>query len=389
MKLFKKALAILALAVLSVTTLTACGGNDATAQTQEQSVVVAKINDEPIYKTMLDNQIAQYGMSEYYMNLYYGEDYTSDPEIVEQYNEFKDDVLETIIEAEIFVLKAKQTDGITVTSEEIDNMIAETKAGFASEDEFNTALEQSNLTLDQFRGDIERNLYVKKLVDYYAQNQSTVKDSDVEDYYKANPDSFKTANIYHILVDSEEKAQEVLNKYKSGTSFADLAAEYGTDGTKDNGGALGEIPFDTTQYDEDFMAGAKKLGEGEVSEPVQTQFGWHIIKVDNIQVKPLEEARDEVLAMLKEIEASQMIMNSLEGWKEEFKVERFPETYYTQLTEPKATEDETTNNDATNNTNNNATTNNATDTAVIGGANDTTSIKISDNTNAGNNAVAE
>lgn len=390
MKLFKKALAILMISTMCLTTVTACGNKDTTTQEQQkQSVIVAKVGEVPIYKTDLENQIAQYGMSEYYMTLYYGEDYTSNPEIVDQYNLFKDDVLETLIESEILVLKAKEMDAIKVTSEEINKALEETKASFASEEEFNTALKESNLTLDDLKEDIEKNLYVTKLIEYYAQNETTVTESEADTYYNENPDSFKKATISHILVDSEEKAQEILDKYKAGTSFADLAKEYGTDGTKDNGGSLGEIPYDTTQYDADFMTAAKQLGEGEVSDPVQTQFGWHLIKVDNIQVTPLEEARAEVLSMLQQVEASQVLMEKLETWKTEYKIERFKDNYYTQLTEPKATDEaaNTTDNatDTTNTTTNNAATNQS-DTTVIGGADSKTDIVVSDETTNTNTA---
>lgn len=360
MKLFKKVLAVLMLSVMSLTTVTACGNKDAATQEQQkQSVVVAKVGDVPIYKVDLDNQIAQYGMSDYYMTLYYGEDYTSNPDIVDQYNLFKDDVLGTLIESEILVLKAQEMDSIKVTSEDVNQALEETKAGFASEDEFNTALKESQLTLDDLKEDIEKNLYVTALIEHYAQNETTLTEADADTYYNENPDSFKKATISHIIVDSEEKAQEILDKYNAGTSFADLAKEYGTDGTKDNGGSLGEIQYDTTQYDADFMAAAKQLGEGEVSDPVQTQFGWHLIKVDNIQVTPLEEARAEVLATLQQVEASKLLMEKLEQWKTDYTIERFKDNYYTQLTEPKAT-DETA------------------DTNVIGGANNATNIVVTD-----------
>ena len=118
----------------------------------------------------------------------------------------------------------------------------------------------------------------------------------------------------------------------------DLAAEYGTDGTKDSGGSLGYIPYDTTQYDADFMAGAKILGEGEVSEPVKTQFGWHLIKADGIQKEDVVQSLDEVKDSIKEIiansKAEEELTNNLVEWKKEYDIKIFEENYKTEETTP-------------------------------------------------------
>jgi len=337
MKLFKKGIAILAIMTMSLG-MVACGSSKATtemASKDEKGLIVARVGEVPIYKTALENELARYGMSEQYMSLYYGEDYTSNQEVVDQYNAFKENVIDSLVEAEILVLKAKEMKEISVTEDEINEQLEATKAGFTNEEEFNTALEQSGMTLEDLKDNIEKNLYVTKLIEYYAKNDVKVEDSEVEAYYKENPDSFKSANIYHILVDSEEKANEVLDKYNAGTSFADLAAEYGTDGTASTGGLLGEIPYDTTQYDADFMAGAKALGEGEVSKPVKTQFGWHIIKVDGIKEKSFDEAKEEIRTMLEQTKAEEVLTAKLDEWTKEYEVTRYEDNYKTQLTEAK------------------------------------------------------
>ncbi|MBE6022953.1 MAG: hypothetical protein E7231_06935 [Cellulosilyticum sp.] len=372
MKLFKKGIAILAIMTMSLG-MVACGSSKATtemASKDEKGLIVARVGEVPIYKTALENELARYGMSEQYMGLYYGEDYTSNQEVVDQYNAFKENVIDSLVEAEILVLKAKEMKEISVTEDEINEQLEATKAGFTNEEEFNTALEQSGMTLEDLKDNIEKNLYVTKLIEYYAKNDVKVEDSEVEAYYKENPDSFKSANIYHILVDSEEKANEVLDKYNAGTSFADLAAEYGTDGTASTGGLLGEIPYDTTQYDADFMAGAKALGEGEVSKPVKTQFGWHIIKVDGIKEKSFDEAKEEIRTMLEQTKAEEVLTAKLDEWTKEYEVTRYEDNYKTQLTEAKEETTTATDGSATTentestatSTENTTNTNNTTDT---------------------------
>ena len=88
----------------------------------------------------------------------------------------------------------------------------------------------------------------------------------------------------HILVDSEEKAKELHTKIVAGADFAQLAKENSTDtGSKDQGGVLGY--FGHGQMVPEFEAAAFKLEKGQVSEPVHTNFGWHIIKVDDRRKK--------------------------------------------------------------------------------------------------------
>jgi peptidyl-prolyl cis-trans isomerase C len=89
----------------------------------------------------------------------------------------------------------------------------------------------------------------------------------------------------HILVDNEEKAKELLAKIKAGGDFAALAKENSSDtGSKDNGGLLGY--FGPGQMVPEFEAVAFKMIKGQVSEPVKTKFGWHIIKLEDRRRKP-------------------------------------------------------------------------------------------------------
>lgn len=339
MKLFKKTIAILAIATLSLS-MVACNSQKAGTQSaseQDEANMIAKVGDVPVYKTALDNEMAS---MDYYMQMYYGADYKSNAEVMEQYYAYRDNVVQSLIEAEVLVLKAKQMDEIKVTDDEINAQLEVTKANFTTEDEFNTALEQSGMTLEELKENIEKSLLVTKLIEDYA-SKAEVTDEEISEYYNTNIANYTQgagATISHILVDSEEKANEVLEKYKAGTSFTDLAAEYGTDGTKDVGGSLGYIPYETTQYDADFMAGAKLLGEGEVSEPVKTQFGWHLIKADGIQsqdvVQPLEEVKDSIKVAIANSKAEEEITNNLVEWKKEYDIKIFEENYKTEETTP-------------------------------------------------------
>ncbi len=90
----------------------------------------------------------------------------------------------------------------------------------------------------------------------------------------------------HILVESEDKAKEVLEKINKGDDFTKLAEEYSSDpGSKAQGGKLGY--FSKGQMVKEFEEAAFALKKGEVSKPVKSQFGWHVIKLDDRRTKPL------------------------------------------------------------------------------------------------------
>lgn len=118
----------------------------------------------------------------------------------------------------------------------------------------------------------------------------------------------------HILVDSEAKAKEVLEKINKGEDFAKLAEDYSSDpGSKADGGKLGY--FTKGQMVKEFEDAAFALRKGEVSKPVQSKFGWHIIKVEDRRAKPLpafEEVKEQILSGMTQ-QKGQQVATELRG----------------------------------------------------------------------------
>lgn len=105
----------------------------------------------------------------------------------------------------------------------------------------------------------------------------------------------------HILVETEEKAKEVLEEINGGKDFAEAAIEHSTGPSGPNGGDLGT--FTRGRMVPEFETVAFDLEPGEVSDPVQTQFGWHLIKVESreeMAPPPFEEVRGQIDNALRE-----------------------------------------------------------------------------------------
>lgn len=129
--------------------------------------------------------------------------------------------------------------------------------------------------------------------------------------------------VSHIMLDAEasnvdEQIAEIQQKLAEGESFAQLAEQYSTDiGSQSQGGFLGELQKDF--YPKEFLAAAEKLGEGEVSEPVTTADGIHIIRVDQLvkqEIESYEERKESLAKELKEAKASPLFWAAVEQLKD-------------------------------------------------------------------------
>jgi peptidyl-prolyl cis-trans isomerase C len=197
---------------------------------------------------------------------------------------------------------------VLVADADVDAKIAEVKRQFPSEDLFMQTLIDRKLSLDQMKADARRDIAISKLIESEIGSKVALKPSQVEDFYKNNPDQFKQpeqVRASHILITVPEgadaavkaqaktKAEQVLKDVKAGKDFAALAREHSQDpGSAVNGGDLGF--FQQGQMVGPFNDVAFSLKPGATSGLVETQFGFHIIRVvakQPARTVPLEEVR--------------------------------------------------------------------------------------------------
>lgn len=149
------------------------------------------------------------------------------------------------------------------------------------EREFTDALEHMKKTLlKQFA--------MKKLLE-----NVDATDAEVKEYFMAHASMFKKpemARACHILVDTEEKANEVLAEINNGLDFKEAAKKYSSCPSNAQGGDLGE--FTRGRMVPEFDAAVFSMKEGEISAPVKTQFGYHLIKLESLKEEEQSKFED-------------------------------------------------------------------------------------------------
>lgn len=168
---------------------------------------------------------------------------------------------------------------------------------------------------------VTKQLAQQELIEKYLKN--AVTDSAISDEYTKlakNLEGQEEVKASHILLETEAQAKEVKQKLDKGAKFADIAKKSSKDeGTKTSGGSLGY--FTKGQLVPEFEAKAFSMKPGQVSDPVKTQFGWHIIKVENkrpIKVPSKDEAKQNITNKLNR-EAVEKYLNEL-GAKADIKL---------------------------------------------------------------------
>lgn len=179
-----------------------------------------------------------------------------------------------------------------VTDKEVDQELENLKEQYGQQ--FEAAIQQNGV--DQ----VKRMLKIDLLREKAATAGIKVTDKELKEAYDAKKPEVKAS---HILVQDEKTAKEVKAKLDKGEDFAKLAKEYSQDpGSAEKGGDLGF--FGPGKMVPEFEEAAYKLKKGEVSEPVKSSFGYHIIKVtDKKELKPFEEMKAE---LEKEIKRSKL-----------------------------------------------------------------------------------
>lgn len=149
-------------------------------------------------------------------------------------------------------------------------------------------------------------------------------DEEITKYYNDHKEQFQkpeSVKASHILVDEIEKAQKIRNEINEGLSFEEAAGKYSTCPSKQAGGDLGE--FEKGKMVPEFEEVAFNMEEGKLSEPVKTQFGYHLIKVQYrkaANMRTLEEVKEQVTQRVVALKQQESYLRKTEELKNKYEV---------------------------------------------------------------------
>jgi foldase protein PrsA len=191
-------------------------------------------------------------------------------------------------------------DKYEVSDEMIEQELENAREQFG--DQFEMILQQNGFASEEEYANV---LYVSLLQEQALAEDIEVTDEEIEQRYERMQTEL---DAQHILVADEETANEVVSRLDDGDDFGELAAEYSMDGSAEDEGNLGY--FSAGAMVPEFEDAAYNMEVGEISEPVQSEFGFHIIRVNDRReteedLGELEDMRDDIR---REIQVSQMDM---------------------------------------------------------------------------------
>lgn len=337
MKRIKKFIATIAMLTIAVSAM----GCKMVEKTPEaiQNTVLATVGNEKITKGDLDKQIdAQ-------LKQQYGNDYATNDKVKDQVKQAKQQGLDGLVSQKVLLQEADKL-GLKPSDDDlnkqVDDQINQYKAQYPGEGQFEGVLQQNGLTEDQLR-ELIKDSFITQAVQTSIVKDVTVTDDDVQTYYNENKDSKYSvgagATVSHILIAEKAsdgsvdfdasltKANALKAKLDAGADFATLAKENSADpGSKDQGGNLGFQAYNTTQLVPEFVNGFKNLKEGEISAPVKSQYGYHIIKATGLkeaQVTPLDQVKDQIKSSLLQQKQGDAVNSKIEEWKKDLNVKTY------------------------------------------------------------------
>ncbi len=220
--------------------------------------------------------------------------------------------VENLINQRLLLGEAEKR-GTEPEKKEMDERFDETAARFSSEEEFKGALTSMGLSGEAFKEEIKEDMMIEILLDSELKDVKTASSEEVSAFYRDNPQSFvspEQVRASHILMAVEQGASEeqrsqkrldlaeIKGRIEKGADFGEMAAKVSDCPSKARGGDLGY--FQRGKMVPAFEEAAFAMKVGEISEIVETQFGYHLIKVTDHQ-EPKKASLDEVRSQIEDM----------------------------------------------------------------------------------------
>jgi parvulin-like peptidyl-prolyl isomerase len=262
------------------------------------------------------------------------------------------ELLKLVVARELVVQKSK-TLGIAITEKKIDIQLKNIENQFPNHESFITALAFQHMNISSLKEKIRRTLLEDELMRQEIAPKVKVRDQTIKEYYDRNKARFTKPVMYrvsHILkttlrparkpedkasqnkaarltkminAEAKEKINLILKKIHAGENFSDLAKQYSEDKvSNESGGALGELHPDSTIPE--ISAEMIKLNEGETSGIIQSEFGYHILKLEEIipsKLIPFSETKTDIMNLLLKMATHKFFTTYVEDLGNQAKIE--------------------------------------------------------------------
>ncbi|MGL5647354.1 MAG: peptidylprolyl isomerase [Clostridium sp.] len=295
-----------------------------------QKEVLAKVGDYKITRGDLDKAMAP---TLAMVKKQYGDNFMQNPQVKQEYVQAEEQTLNLLVDQQIVLQEApklKTEPSAEDLTKQVNTQIQDMIKEFGGQDAFNNALKQENTTQAELETQIKNNIIIQDTLQKAVYSTVKVTPEQAQQYYNNNKMLYTTkdsgADVSHILVKTKDEADKIEAELKkdNGKNFAELAKQDSIDpGSKDKGGSLGWVPYDSQQLVPQFMAGMRTLTkDGQISAPVQSQYGWHIIQVENVKLafQPFKDVEKTITETLTKQEQQTKLQSDLATWKKDLNV---------------------------------------------------------------------
>jgi len=249
---------------------------------------------------------------------------TVDTELQAKIEEARSYFLKQMVEDRLVVSAANDT-AIEVEQSEVDEMMADMRKKFPTQEVFENVLREQGISFKELRERFRNDILKRRMIDYKVRSRVSVSPGDVLDYYTAHEGDFKgarEARVRQILIrtgstrsaaEARDMAVSLVEKLSEGADMAELAREYSEGVEAQAGGAMGWIK--EGQFMERIDRPIFKLQIGEHTQPIKTQLGYHIFNVEDAEeAKPLsfDDVRNDIHKNLYRMETEVLLREWLQ-----------------------------------------------------------------------------
>jgi foldase protein PrsA len=252
----------------------------------------AVVNGQRISISTIQDSLDRFASSKEFKNAAAGQD----PEAFKR--DYQQTVLSRLIRREVLSVAAEEA-GVEVTEKDVSDRLDQVISDVGGQEQFETELANRNLTQEEVEGFVRDSL-VEEALREEVTKRSEPTDAEIEAYYRENIDRFTEIHTQHILLKSNAEAIDISQQLRAAPPsrvddlFAKLARKFSIDtASAKRGGDLGFVP--ESQFVPEYTQSVAQLDEGEISNPIRTQFGYHVVRLLGERSTPLGKIRDQLL----------------------------------------------------------------------------------------------